>query len=253
MLPITEMRLPGSRDDLPTLVLLHMFGLSRREWIEVGLALAPQFRVITIDTPGFGDARDTEGYTVESMVEAFARTVAQLGLKRWILAGHSMTGKIAAVLAARKPPGLEKLVLLTPSPVSPEPIAPEARTSMLAQTEPTRADAERFIRDNSALAIPPDVFERTVEDRLRADPRAWRAWLEEGSNEDWSEQVGVLDIPALVIAGEKDGSLGPAVARNLVLPHLANARFEVVPGSGHMVPLEAQERLTTLLREFAAG
>lgn len=253
MLPITEMRLPGLRDDLPTLVLLHMFGLSRREWIEAGLALAPQFRVVTIDTPGFGEAADTPGWSVEQMAEQFAQVTTQLGLKRWVLVGHSMTGKVAAVLAGSRPPGLEKLVLVTPSPLSPEPIAPEARASMLAQTEPTRADAERFLNENSALPIPPDVFERTMEDRLRANPQAWRAWLEQGSNEDWSRRIGTLGIPALVIAGEKDGSLGPEAARGLVLPHLANARFEVIPGSGHMIPLEAPERLTMLIREFAAG
>ena len=253
MLPFTEMRLSSTRDDRPALVLLHMFGIARREWIEVGLALAPQFRIVTIDTPGFGEAADVEAYTVEAMAEQFRSTIDQLRLPRWILAGHSMTGKIAAVLAGQNPPGLEKLVLLTPSPLGPEPMTDDARAKMLAQAEPTRAEAEAYLRDNSALPIPPEIFERTVQDRLRANPVAWRAWLEEGTKEDWSGRVPRLTLPTLVIAGEKDASLGPEPARSLVLPHYTDARLEVVAGSGHIVPLEAPERLAALLREFTAG
>ncbi len=253
MLPFTEMRLPGTRDDRPTLVLLHMFGVSRREWIEVGLALANRFRVITIDTPGFGEASAVEAFTVEAIAGEFRATLDKLKLDRWILTGHSMTGKIAAVLAGQNLPGLEKLVLLTPSPLCPEPIPDASRAKMLAQAEPTRAEAEAYLRDNSALPIPPEIFERTVADRLRANPAAWRAWLEQGTQEDWTERVGRLTLPTLVIAGEKDASLGPETARALVMPQYTDARLEVVAGCGHIVPLEAPERLAALLREFASG
>ncbi len=251
MLPVTNLLLHGSRSDgLPTLVLLHVFGLSRREWMETGIALAQHFRVVSIDTPGFGDARDMPGYAVAEMADAFAETVAQLRLDRWVLAGHSMTGKVAAVLASRRLPGLEKLVLLTPSPLSPEPIAPEARATMLAQADGTRANAESYLRANSELPIRPEVFERAVEDRMRANPAAWRAWLERGSYEDWSERVGQIELPTLVIAAEKDKSLGPEVQRELTMPHFHQGHLETIAGSGHLVPLEAPERLADCLREF---
>ena len=253
MLPFTEMRRPDDHGSLPTLVLLHMFGIARREWTEVGLALCSRFRVIAIDTPGFGEAAEVEAFTVEALVEQFASTIAELKLERWVLAGHSMTGKIAAVLAGQSPKGLEKLVLLTPSPLSPEPMTEENRAKMLAQAEPTRAQAEAYIRENSALPIAPEIFERTVEDRLHANPAAWRAWLEYGTQEEWSGRVAKLTLPTLVIAGEKDASLGPDAARALVLPHYTDARLEVIAGSGHIVPLEAPDRLAGLLRDFAGG
>ncbi len=252
MLPMTELslRMRGG-EEMPALVLLHVFGLSRREWIEAGAELAREFRVISFDTPGFGEARDVPGYGVGEMADRFAASIAELRLERFALVGHSMTGKVAAVLAGRGLPGLEKLVLVTPSPVSPEPITPEARASMLAQSEPSRADAEAYVRKNSVLAIAPEIFERAVEDRLRANPAAWRAWLESGSYENWSERVGVLSVPTLVIAAEKDKSLGPAVQRELTLPHFGDVQLEIVEGSGHLMTLEAPERLAGLIREFA--
>ncbi len=252
MLPATNLLLHGNRSDgLPTFVLLHVFGLARREWLETSLALAQQYRVISIDTPGFGEARDVKGYSVAEMADAFALSIGQLRLDRWILVGHSMTGKVAAVLASRGLPGLERLVLLTPSPLGPEPMAPEARAAMLAQAAPTRADAESYIRENSALPIRPDVFERSVEDRMRANPAAWRAWLEHGSKEDWSGRVEALFLPTMVIAAEKDSSLGPAVQKRLTIPFYPQGRLETIAGCGHLVPLEAPERLAGCLREFA--
>ncbi len=258
MLPATDLQIRqalhgANESEAPTLVLLHFFGSSRREWIETGVALASDFRVLSIDTPGYGEANAIGGYSVAEMADAFSKTIAEMRLKRFVLVGHSMTGKIAAVLARRSLPGLEKLVLLTASPPSPEPIAPADRATMLAQAVPTRADAEHYIRDNSSLPLRRDVFERAVEDRLRANPAAWRAWLETGSREDWSGQVGTLSLPTLVIAAEKDKSLGPAVQRELTMPHFSKARLEVVAGCGHLVPMEAPEKLTGLLREFAGA
>ncbi len=254
MLPITDLMIQEShREDRPALVLLHVFGLSRHEWIETGVALAPEFHVLSIDTPGFGEAGDIPGYSVAEMADSFEQTLAALHLPRFVLVGHSMTGKIAAVLASRRPAGLQKLVLLTPSPLSPEPIAPADRATMLRQAVPTRADAEEYVSANSCLPIPPEVFARSVEDRLRANPAAWRAWLEGGSYEDWTGRVPSLDLPTLVIAAEGDHSLGPDVQRELTLPRLANGRLEVVRKCGHLVPLEAPGRLAELIREFAGA
>ena len=252
MLPVTDLLIRGAeRADAPALVLLHLFGGSRREWIEAAVGLASSFRVVSIDTPGFGDAARSDGYSVTEMADCFEETIAQLNLGPFVLVGHSMTGKVAAVLASREIPGLQKLVLLTPSPLSPEPIAPEDRATMLAQVIPTRADAEQYIRTNSALPIRAEIFERAVEDRLRANPAAWRAWLESGSCEDWGGRVPSLPLPTLVIAAEKDKSLGPEVQERLTMPHLQQGRLEVVPQSGHLVPLEASDKLVELLRDFA--
>jgi pimeloyl-ACP methyl ester carboxylesterase len=251
MLPFTDLRMHSGSAKLPTLVLLHMFGSSRREWIEVGVGLGAEFRVVSIDTPGFGEAHDSAGYSVAEMARQFAETITALQLEPFTLVGHSMTGKVAAVLAGQSLPGLEKLVLLTPSPLGLEPIPPETRATMLAQAGSSRADAEEFIQANSALPMREDIFERAVEDRMRANPDAWRAWLESGSREDWSSRFHALDLPTLVIAAGKDSSLGPEVQQRLTLPHLSSSRLEVIRASGHMVPMEAPEQLASLLRAFA--
>ena len=54
---------------------------------------------------------------------------------------------------------------------------------------------------------------------------AWVAWLEHGSKEDWAERVGVLELPTVVVAGEKDRSLGPDQQRELTMPHFSQAEL----------------------------
>ena len=123
---------------------------------------------------------------------------------------------------------------------------------MLAQAEPSREDAEHYVLGNSSLPLTPGIFERAVEDRLRANPAAWRSWMEVGSKEDWSEKVGSLSLPTLVIAAEMDKSLGAAVQRQMTMPHFLDVSLEIVAGSGHLVPMEAPEKLVELIAEFAS-
>ena len=62
--------------------------------------------------------------------------------------------------------------------------------------------------------------------------------------------MGVLELPTLVIAAEKDKSLGPAVQKEMTMPHFPNGRLAVMAGSGHLVPMEAPKRLAEMLCEF---
>ncbi len=56
-----------------------------------------------------------------------------------------------------------------------------------------------------------------------------------------------------MIAAEEDKSLGPEVQRRLTMPRLAEGSLKVVPKSGHLVPMEASDKLVELLCDFAGG
>jgi 3-oxoadipate enol-lactonase len=53
--------------------------------------------------------------------------ILELNLKRYVLVGHSMGGKIAQLMASRRPTGLAGLVLVAPSPPSPMALPLQAR------------------------------------------------------------------------------------------------------------------------------
>jgi len=242
----------------PTLVLMHFLGGSQREWDEVLPLLGPDQLSVTLDMPGFGGSADISGYTVAEMADSVEATIRELNLKHYILVGHSMSGKVAAVVARRaqdrEDRNLTGLVLIAPSPPSPEPMTEEKREGMIASLghrhEGDFARACKYITRNEERDISRDVEHRAAHEVLRMNRNAWVAWLTGGSKEDWTERVGLLTMPALVIAGENDASLGPDSQRKFTLPHLANGRIEVVEGCSHLVPMERPSQLATLLSNF---
>ncbi|MDT8333693.1 alpha/beta fold hydrolase [Roseomonas gilardii] len=244
------------------LVLLHFLGGSAREWHAVTQQLGEGVRPLALDLPGFGAAASQPGYSVAGMADHLAGVIAAQPPARWVLAGHSMGAKLAAVLARRAfdgEPGLEGLaglVLMAGSPPSPEPMAETRRAEMLGwfqgPPEERQAQAARFI-DSNVVTLPPESRRLAIEDVLRANPAAWRHWLESGSREDWGRRVGILSCPVLILAGGEDADLGPAAQRRLMAPHFPASRVETLSGLRHLLPLEGPERVAALMRDFLAG
>ncbi len=246
----------------PVIFALHFLGGSATEWDPLVAASGDRFRWVTVDLPGFGGAARTAGYSVAEMAATVGRAVGEAAPARWVLAGHSMGAKVACALARQAEDGapglggLEALILLAGSPPSPEPMADEKRGAMLGwfagDPDTSRNEAHGYIRDNIGGDLHPDLHERAVTDVLRTEPAAWAAWLNAGSREDWSERVGRLRTPALIVAGEKDAALGAEAQSKLMAPHFVTARTRTLPGAGHLLPLERPDALAGLIAGFLA-
>ena len=252
------MQLP--KDGLvPTLFCLHYLGGSANEWAHVAERLNGRFRVVALDLPGFGDAAEASGYSVDQMAETIARSISAHAPQRWMLAGHSMGAKVAAAIARRAEdgdPGLAGLVgiaMIAGSPPSPEPMKDEDRETMLGWfsdgPQTSRSQAETYVSKNGGPNLPADSAGAAVADILRMNRAAWIAWLESGSREDWSDRIGVLKTPALVISGADDENLGPEAQRRLMLPHLANPRSATLAAAKHLLPLENPGDVARLIDE----
>jgi len=139
-----------------TIVLLHHFGGSARTWDPMIDHLRAELDCVAPDLRGFGAAHAFAGpYTVDQYADDVARLVDRLALERFVLVGHSMGGKIALALAARRPAGLASLVLLAPSPPAPEPMSEEDRSAALPATATGTPSWRRSPRSRLARSHPP--------------------------------------------------------------------------------------------------
>lgn len=249
--------------DHPVLFCLHFLGGSARTWRPLAERLGPHLRCVAIDLPGFGDEADHPGADVAAMADHVAARIKAEGPPGpFLIAGNSMGAKVALALARRSEDGdpalagLAGLVLLAGSPPCPEPMEEERRQAMIAwidaDPETRHREAQAFVAANVGAPLAPEDHARTVEDVLRTNPQAWKAWLANGAEEDWRDRIGILTTPALVVSGAKDGDLGPEAQAALTLPHLARHRHEVAVDAGHLLPLERPEALATLIRDFVA-
>lgn len=233
----------------PSLVFLHYFGGSSRSWTEVIEKLESDFHCVAPDLRGFGESnKKNESYSLEDSANDIAELISTLRLGAFALVGHSMGGKVAFALAARKPKGLQSLILLAPSPPSPEPMA-EAERRRLLETHGDKSAAIETIGKIVAHDLPPVVFERTVNDNLRSNNAAWRAWLETESRKDVSAEVGKIDVPVLVAAGERDEAMTAELLTGEIVQRINGARLVVVPAVKHLLPLEAPAAVAGLIRE----
>ena len=171
----------------PPVLFLHGFGASLHTWEEVAQGLAPDFRVLRIDLPGFGlTGPDPSGdYTDERAAVILLALMQRLGLERLALVGSSMGGRIAWRFAAAHPERVARLVLMAPDGFASPGIGygGPPRVPLLMRALPyTLPDALLRPGLTPAYADPATLTEPLFQ-RYRAmmlapvcDGRSWTAW-----------------------------------------------------------------------------
>jgi pimeloyl-ACP methyl ester carboxylesterase len=236
-----------------SLVFLHYWGGSSRTWKYVTAKLAPAFHTVAIDHRGWGQSdAPAEGYALANLAADAEGVIQALNLKRYLLVGHSMGGKVAQLIASREPDSLAGLILVAPSPPSPLSMPAQAR-EVMAGAYSSREAVEVAI-DNMLTAKPlsEEDREQVIEDSLRGAAPAKIAWPRATSLEDITQHVGSIKVPTAVIAGELDRIDTVEVLKNDLLSRVPHAVLHVLPSTGHLSMLESPEEVSRLIGDFAA-
>lgn len=217
----------------PPIMLLHGLGGSSRWWFRLYPELtAANFRVLTPDLPGFGRS---PGPLLEP--DQAARTVVRfathLGLTQFFLVGHSMGGAIAVQVAAEFPDRVRRLALID--------------TAGIPGTGPLRvlgrlAQPWSWCPWGFMKAFLSDVL-------LRAGPATMLAGIRQLRHNDIRPLLDRIEIPTLVIWGERDGLTPPEHGKR-VAERLSNARLEVVSGARHLPMISHPQATARLLSGF---
>ncbi|MFM0324302.1 alpha/beta fold hydrolase [Caballeronia glebae] len=241
--------LQGSGD--LALVFLHYYGGSSRTWGRVANGLSDQYRIVATDHRGWGDSdAPADGYRIADLADDAEGVIKALNLRRYVLVGHSMGGKVAQLIASRRPDGLEGLVLVAPSPPSPM-LLSDAERATLSGAYRSRESIE-FVIDHVLTAKPLDAAcrEQVIEDSLKAAPQAKAAWPDVAMREDITAAVAAIDVPTAVISGELDQVDRVATLQAELLPRIPHAAMHILPGAGHLSPLEAPADVARIIASF---
>ncbi|PPF67622.1 hypothetical protein C5C46_15385 [Rathayibacter sp. AY1E6] len=246
-------RTPVSTSPRPTLFALPGLGLDGRAFDALGRELADVADLVALDLPG------GSGTSLEEMTAATIRRIREHDASRWLLLGHSMGGKIASLVASRTVTGrsglfgLAGVVLLAGSPLSPEPMEEERRSTMLGWVDDGHLDeaqAREFVDQNVGSPLPADADAEVLAELRRYSPEGWRDWLEHGSREDRTGEAALGAVPALLIAGGEDGDLGADAQRRLNGSLYSRARLLTLAGAGHLLPFERPVEVAAAIRRF---
>lgn len=117
-----------------TLLFVHGWCISKEYWQPQVDFFSPNYTVVTIDLPGFGQSgKINNSWSFKDYTDNVKAVIGQLGLKNVIVIGHSMSGDIMLDLSNRYPQLLTGIVGIDNLH---EPAVP--------LSEQSRADAEAF-------------------------------------------------------------------------------------------------------------
>ncbi len=233
----------------PSLVFLHYWGGTHRTWSKVVEALGTSQHTVTYDMRGWGGSGIGTGYSMAELADEAQALIEQLSLDHYVLVGHSMGGKVAQLLASRRPAGLVGLVLVAPATPTPTHFPEEALQQQLHAYD----DRQTVLQTIAFLcARTPDapLVEQIVEDSLSGVPAAKLAWPTAGIREDISADVERIAVPTLLLAGELDRLDSVEQHRREVISRIADADLQIIAGSGHLVPIDEPAALARALQMF---
>ena len=231
------------------LLALHYWAGSGHEFDVLRPLLPPHIHLLAPDLPGFGQQPAPAGfdYSVRAYADWVAAYLEQQQVSEFTLLGHSMGGKIALALAARQPAGLHRLVLLAPSPPTPEPMTDADRAAALAAYGKPEAAAKTFAKI-TRRPLAAALRAQTIADNLRCSRAAWDAWLQLGSRENITSLMPEIQVPCHLLVGADDAAITPATQYQHTLPQLpAGTPITLVPAVGHLLPLEAADVIADIL------
>ena len=234
--------------DGPTVVLIHGFGASKDAWLGFVREWPLGARILVPDLAGHGGSVAAPAVAYDA-----PRLAAEVGV--WLdrvapgpvhVAGNSLGGEVAALLALDRPDRVRTAALYAPAGV----VAPvwSARDSLYARgvnvlVPTTRAELDRmfglvFVEDPGIPGPARDVlaadyarrapFLRSLLDALTADPDRLRP------------RLGDLAQPVLLVWGAEDRVLDPSAA-DVWAEGLPDETLHLLPGVGHAPMMERPE------------
>jgi 3-oxoadipate enol-lactonase len=247
---VLHYRLGGTPGGAP-LVFVNSLGTDARIWDEV-IALLPEYTCLSYDKRGHGLSDAPPGdYRLGAHLDDLEGLLDRTGMGPAVLVGVSVGGLIGQGLALRAPHRLKGLVLCDTAPRMGDPDMWTQRISL--------------VRTQGMAALAHAVMERWFSAGFRREhPEALAGWRNlllrtpaagyAGTcatlrDTDLTAEIGNITLPTLVVCGEEDLA-SPVELVRAAADAIAGARFEVLPGVGHIPSLEQPVVLAGLIRDF---
>ncbi|PCN48592.1 alpha/beta hydrolase [Curtobacterium sp. 'Ferrero'] len=202
---------------VPTVVLVHGIGMSHRSFARAQAVLARTHRTVAVDLPGFGGL-PAAGRRLDpaELADVVVRAVRSRGAGELVVVGQSMGTQVAVEAALRHPDAVSSVVLVGP-------VVDDRRRTLFHQAVDLGRDCLVETPRMNAVVLT-DYF-RSVRQYVRELRPMLRHPL--------LDRVAALDVPVLVVRGDRD----PIARRDWAARVAARARRGAIvelPGAHHV-------------------
>lgn len=237
------------------IVFLHGIGGAARQFAGQLAHFGRTHHAIAWDMPGYGGSAPLPLVTMEALAAALGGFIAELGLERPILVGHSIGGMIVQRLVATAPHAARALVLAQTSAAfgGKDPawaegfirdrLGPLDEGRTMAEMAPAMVEA--LVGDDpdpAGLALARDCIAHTPDSTYRDTVLAMPGF-------DMRDALARITVPTLVLSGTKDPN-APAAAMQRMAERIPGARYTALEGVGHLAHLEQPARFNAALDAF---
>ena len=248
----------------PALILLHGLGSSIYTWADVIPALARDHDVVAVDLPGFGGSDIPDELSSSVLPTTVLGLMDRLGISRATLVGNSLGGAVAAVLAARHPERVRRLVLIDSAGFNLEPskrpmilrLAGSAPVAAALDALPVRrwlvTRALRQVFYDPARVTPERVEEYLAPLARPGTADAVRSLLSDRSGFGLPALVSEVRVPTLIVWGRNDRWV-PLADADRFAAAIPGSRKVVLEECGHVPQEERPAEVVHLLEEFDPG
>lgn len=227
-----------------TIVFLHGAGSSHSIWRDQWAGLKGTARLVIPDLPGHAESSGTARESIEEYAAWLSDFVDELGLRNFVLAGHSMGGAIAQTAALSGLRGLDALILAgTGAKLRVSPIIFEGITNRFLEFAPELVD---WLLAKDAG---PGLKDELTTDVLSTRPSVFLADFRACDAFDVLDKVGAIGVPTLIINGDDD-RLTPLKYGEFLATTIRGAVLKIMHGAGHVAMLEKPTEVNNVIASF---
>lgn len=261
----------GSRG-AETILLIHGLGGSRQHWQQNIPSLSPEYRVLAVDLPGYGDS-PLQAVPNDSLLHFFSASLLalmdSLSIPKAHLVGHSMGGQLAMLFALKNPGRVQTLLLAAPAGIETFTEAQAQGLNAYARQAYPQKLPEAQIRQNYALNFyqMPEAAEALIQERLQLNESAYFPTyaqvlikaVEGMLQTPVADRLGALAHPVLIVFGEEDKLipnrfLHPQLTTRAVAEKaqqaIPDSELILLPEAGHLLMVEQSEAFNQALQNF---
>jgi pimeloyl-ACP methyl ester carboxylesterase len=223
--------------DAPVLILVAGAGLSSRYMIPTAEQLVPDYQIYVPDLPGFGDSDKPEPpLNLSELADILCKWMDAVGIEQATMLGNSLGCQIIVEFAVRHPNRLERAILQGPT------VDRQARTFYqqlwcLILDAPNEAPSQALIQ---------------IEDYWKAGFARVLHTFQMALSDAVEEKLPHVNVPTLVVRGEKDTLVPPRWAEEIV-NLLPNSQFVEIADGGHTLNYKMPEAVAKVTRAFLNG
>lgn len=257
----------------PVLVCCDGIGCDGYIWKYVVRDLAPEMEVVRWHYRAHGSSevpQDPSRIRIDDLCDDLLAVIDALGQRKVVLLGHSMGVQVILEFHRRYPDRVHALVPICGSYGRPldtfhdNPLLKFAfpylhravkRLGDVAQTVwNTVVDTELAYQVATHTEVNGDLIRREdfrayFNHLASMDIRHFLGLLEDASRHDTLDHLGDIEVPTLIIAGEKD-TFTPPWLSSVMHARIPESELCFVPGGTHAAPIEVPELVTLRLRRF---